>query len=55
MSTPNHDTPTTDDVLVPTEDVSPDHREHAKDPHPSDELLEARTQHEREQVGSDDA
>ena len=55
MSTPDHDTPTTDDVLVPTEHVSADHHEHAKDPHPSTENLEARTQHERELVDSDDA
>ncbi|MEI4270835.1 hypothetical protein TEK04_03780 [Klenkia sp. LSe6-5] len=55
MSSPDHDTPTTDDVMVPTENVSPDRREHAKDPHPSQENLDARTQHERELVDSDDA
>lgn len=46
--------PTLDDVIVPTEDVHPDHREHAKEPkHLDDADLEARTAHEREQVHGD--
>jgi hypothetical protein len=39
------------EVMVPTEEVHPDHREHAKEAkHPSDEELEGRTQHERDIV-----
>jgi len=39
------------DVMVPTEQVHPDHREHAKQPrHLDDDDLERRTQHEREIV-----
>lgn len=56
MTSPQDETtPTVDDVMVPTENVSADHHEHAKDPHPSQEVLDARTQHERELVDSDDA
>ena len=42
--------------MVPTEEVHPDHREHAKQgKHVDDDELERRTQHERELVaeGSD--
>ena len=36
-------------VMVPTEEVHPDHREHAKEAkHPSEDDLERRTQHERD-------
>jgi hypothetical protein len=39
------------DVMVPTEEVHPDHREHAKQSkHLDDDDLERRTQHEREIV-----
>ncbi len=39
------------DVMLPTEQVHPDHREHAKQPrHLDDDDLERRTQHEREIV-----
>lgn len=54
MTTPN-DGPTLDDVIVPEEHPTPDRTQHAKDPHPSDEVLEHRTEHERQMVGSDDA
>jgi hypothetical protein len=50
-----NESPTLDDVIVPEENVSPDHTQHAKDPHPSDEVLEHRTELERQAVGSDDA
>jgi hypothetical protein len=49
------DEPTLDDVLVPEENVVRDRTEHAKDPHLSDEVLEHRTEQERQAVGSDDA
>lgn len=43
-----------DDVMVPTEQVHPDHREHAKEAkHPSEDELEQRTQHERDIVAAD--
>jgi hypothetical protein len=54
MTSP-HDEPTLDDVIVPEEPVTRDRTQHAKDPHPSDELLEHRTELERQAVGSDDA
>ena len=54
MSEPN-DTPNLDDVLVPEEHPTRDRTQHAKDPHPSDEVLEHRTELERQTVGSDDA
>ncbi|WP_167759442.1 hypothetical protein [Mycobacterium sp. PS03-16] len=42
------------DVMVPTEDVHPDHREHAKEPHPlDDDELARRAQHERDITGAD--
>ena len=54
MTSPR-DEPTLDDVMVPEEPVTRDRTQHAKDPHPSDELLEHRTELERQAVGSDDA
>ena len=54
MTSP-HDEPTLDDVIVPEEQAPRDRREHAKDPHLSDEALEHRTELERQAVGSDDA
>jgi hypothetical protein len=55
-----HDRDDLNDVMVPTEDVHPDRREHAKSPkHVDDDELERRTEHEREELaadrGSDDA
>ena len=50
-----NDRPTLDDVIQPEENVSPDRTQHAKDPHPNDEVLEHRTELERQAVGSDDA
>nr|AMY18331.1 hypothetical protein A3Q40_00931 [Rhodococcus sp. PBTS 1]NIL81124.1 hypothetical protein [Rhodococcus kroppenstedtii] len=55
MTTPenDHDTPTLDDVIVPTETPHPDQHEHGKMPHPVDDAeLEERTEHEREETGS---
>lgn len=41
-------------VMVPTEEVHPDHRAHAKESRPiDDDELERRTQHEREVVDAD--
>ena len=54
MTEPN-DAPTLDDVIVPEENVPRDRTQHAKDPHLSDEVLEHRTEQERQAVGSDDA
>ncbi|MBY6410379.1 hypothetical protein HQ346_02280 [Rhodococcus sp. BP-252] len=55
MTQPNHDEPNLDDVIVPTEEVHPDHREHAKEPkHLDDTELDARTEHEREETGADE-
>jgi hypothetical protein len=54
MTSP-HDEPTLDDVIIPEEPVTRDRTQHGKDPHPSDELLEHRTELERQAVGSDDA
>ncbi|MGA9872528.1 MAG: hypothetical protein WBQ44_15490 [Rhodococcus sp. (in: high G+C Gram-positive bacteria)] len=46
-----HNEPTLDDVLIPTEEAHPDHREHAKTPkHIDDDELAARTEHEREEL-----
>ena len=50
-----HDEPTLDDVIVPETAAPRDRQEHAKDPHLSDEVLEHRTEQERQAVGSDDA
>jgi hypothetical protein len=48
-----HTEPTLDDVLVPSEDVRPDHHEHAKLPRPvDDDDLEHRAEHEREVTGA---
>lgn len=49
------DEPTLDDVMTPTEQATPDHREHAKAPtHLNDEELARRTEQERVQAGLDD-
>ncbi len=50
-----HDRPTLDDVMDPEEHPTRDRTQHAKDPHPDDEVLEHRTEQERQAVGSDDA
>ena len=50
-----NDRPTLDDVIQPEENVPRDRTEHAKDPHLSDEVLEHRTELERQAVGSEDA
>jgi hypothetical protein len=43
--------PTLDDVMIPTEEAHPDHKEHAKTPkHLDDNDLDARTEHERDEV-----
>jgi hypothetical protein len=52
---PVTDGPNLDDVIQPEENVTRDRTQHAKDPHPSDEVLEHRTEQERQAVGSDDA
>lgn len=49
------DQPDLDDVLLTEENVTRDRTQHAKDPHPDDEVLEHRTEQERQAVGSDDA
>jgi hypothetical protein len=54
MTSPQ-DGPTLDDVILPEENVTRDRTQHAKDPHPGDEVLEHRTELERQAVGSDDA
>ena len=54
MTSPN-DRPTLDDVIQPEEHVTRDRTQHAKDSHPSDDVLEHRTELERQAVGSDDA
>jgi hypothetical protein len=54
MTSPN-DGPTLDDVMDTEENVTRDRTQHAKDPHPSDEVLEQRTEQERQAVDSDDA
>jgi hypothetical protein len=42
------------DVMVPTEEIHPDRREHAKTPkHVDDDELARRTEHEREEVRAD--
>ena len=54
MTTPEHDTPTLTDVIEPTEQATPDHHEHGKtSPRPNDDYLEARTEHEREEITED--
>ncbi len=54
MSAP-HDQPNLDDVIEPEEHPTRDRTQHAKDPHPDEEVLERRTEQERQAVGSDDA
>ena len=54
MTSPD-DGATLDDVIQPQEHPTRDRTQHAKDPHPSDEVLEHRTELERQAVGSDDA
>ncbi len=54
MTGPN-DGPTLDDVMDTEENPTRDRTQHAKDPHASDEVLEHRTERERQAVGSDDA
>ena len=49
------DRPSLDDVMETEENPTRDRTQHAKDPHPSDEVLEHRTELERQAVGSDDA
>ena len=50
----NNAQPNLDDVMTPSEEVHPDHREHAKSPkHVDDTELERRTEHEREEVHGD--
>ena len=54
MSTP--DRPTLDDVMEPQESAPRDHSQHAKGyDRPDDDVLEHRTEQERQLVGSDDA
>jgi hypothetical protein len=55
VMTEANDQPNLDDVMQPEENVTRDRTQHAKDPHPSDEVLEHRTELERQAVGSDDA
>jgi hypothetical protein len=50
-----NDRPNLDDVMQTEENVTRDRTQHAKDPHPSDEVLDHRTELERQAVGSDDA
>jgi hypothetical protein len=48
------DNPDIGDVMVPTEEMHPDHREHAKEPRRLDDgELERRVQHERDITGAD--
>jgi hypothetical protein len=54
MTDPN-DRPTLDDVMETQESAPRDPREHAKDPGLDDDVLEHRTEQERQAVGSDDA
>ena len=57
MSTDNsNDEPNLEDVMVPTETVTPDHREHAKEgKHLDTEELDRRAEHEQELVDGDSA
>jgi hypothetical protein len=54
MTSP-HDEPTLDDVITPEEPAPRDRAQHGKDPHLSDEVMEHRTELERQAVQSDDA
>jgi hypothetical protein len=49
------DKPSLDDVMDTEENPTRDRTQHAKDPHPGDEVLEHRTELERQSVDSDDA
>lgn len=53
MTTPDGSPDATlDDVIDPTEQATPDHREHGKaTQRPDDDVLEQRTEHERDEVG----
>ena len=47
----SHDAAHLDEVMVPTEQLHPDHRQHAKEAkYPSEDDLERRTHHERDTV-----
>lgn len=49
------DQPDLDDVMTPTETPHPDQHEHAKSPkHLDDDELARRTQHERDQLATND-
>jgi hypothetical protein len=51
-----HDRPDLDDVIEPTESAPHDRQEHGKaSPRPNDDVLQHRTEQERQAVGSDDA
>ena len=55
MTTPP-DRPTLDDVMDTEESAPHARQEHAKaDPRPNDDVLQHRTEQERQAVGSDDA
>jgi hypothetical protein len=49
------DRPNLDDVMETHESAPRDRHEHAKDPRVDEEVLEHRTEQERQAVGSDDA
>ena len=54
MTSSNEQAPDLDEVLVPTEPVHPDHREHAKQPkHLDQDELDARAAHEEREVHED--
>lgn len=53
--TENPQNPSLDDVIEPTEHPVPDHHQHGKmPPHPNDEELARRTEHERVEAGLED-
>lgn len=54
MSTPEHDTPTLDDVIEPAEQAPRDRQEHGKAPRGNDEQLAHRADQEREAAGLQD-
>lgn len=54
MTTNNEPEPNLDDVMIPTEPVHPDHREHGKEPRRLDQdELDARARHEEREVHGD--
>ena len=54
--TSGHDQPNLDDVMETHESAPHDRRQHGKtDPRPDDDVLQHRTEQERQAVGSDDA